>query len=251
MTIRLGTLVADLGQAGTGINAATRSIVGTSAGEIEAYVKRLGDVREILVEIVCATIARELRLPVPEPLLVLVPEYLGGPQLAFGSAAIGQPNVAAFLATSEQTAVANRLRAWEHLLPAACFDEWIANYDRHLGNLLYNGDGDFWLIDHGLAVDSRIAVDALAPKNQLFSFAVDGLPEGDLLMLRPRALGVMESYSEHGVDGRKSALLSGVWSDMTLESVFSWLSARQNHLVRLGSERVPARQSAMFDGRHA
>ncbi|WP_429809821.1 hypothetical protein [Ensifer sp. B1-9] len=29
------------------------------------------------------------------------------------------------------------------------FDEWMANVDRHHGNLLLAGSGDMWLIDHG------------------------------------------------------------------------------------------------------
>lgn len=251
MTIRLGTLVAELGHADTGINLPVRGIVYTDAGEVEAFVKRLADVRELLVEVVCTVLARRLDLPAPEPLLVLVPEHLGGPQLAFGSTAMGQPNVAAFLETGQHAAVTNRLKAWKHLLPAACFDEWIANCDRHPANLLYNGDGDFWLIDHGLAVHQQLAVDALAPHNQLFDFAIQGLAEGDLLMLRPKALGVMQSYSEHEAEAVQSGLPAGVWTDLTMESVFSWLTARQDHLVRLGSERIPARQSEMFDGRHA
>ena len=33
------------------------------------------------------------------------------------------------------------------------FDEWIANGDRNLGNLLWDGEKDFYLIDHGLSMD--------------------------------------------------------------------------------------------------
>lgn len=251
MTIRLGTLVAELGEAGTGINQAVRGIVRTHTGEIEAYVKRLADAREILVEVVCASLARRLGLPVPEPMLVLVPEHLGGPRLAFGSAAIGQPNVAAFIAAGHLAAVVSKLKSWKQLVPAACFDEWITNCDRHEGNLLYNGDDDFWLIDHGLAIHQQLAMDVPSPMNHLFSIAVNGLSEGDLLMLRPKALGVMQGYSEHDTAAIKDGLPAGVWPDPVLESVFSSLATRQNHLVRLGSDRIPARQSEMFDGRHA
>lgn len=252
MTIQLGTLVIELGEAGTGINKAVRGIVRTHLGEAEAYVKRLADAREILVEVVCALLAKRVGLPVPEPILVLVPEHLGGPQLAFGSTAMGQPNVATFFAAGHQAAVEAKLRAWKHLTSAACFDEWIANCDRHEGNLLFNGNGDFWLIDHGLSVHSAVLpVDVLAPINRLFEVAVAGLTEGDLLRLRPQVLGVMDAYSGHDLAEVQSRLPNGVWSEAAIQSVFSWLTPRQDHLVRLGSERVPARQSEMFDGRHA
>ena len=33
------------------------------------------------------------------------------------------------------------------------FDEWIANGDRNLGNILWDGQKEFYLIDHGLAMN--------------------------------------------------------------------------------------------------
>jgi hypothetical protein len=38
---------------------------------------------------------------------------------------------------------------WPHLGALMAFDIWIANTDRHPGNLLFGGNGDIWLIDHG------------------------------------------------------------------------------------------------------
>lgn len=251
MTIQLGTLMVELGPAGTGVNQAVRGIVRTHAGEVEAFVKRLDNPREMLVEAACADLARSLSLPVPEPIIVFVPEYLGGPGLAFGSKAIGAQNVGAFLDAGYHPVVMSRLRAWKHLVPAACFDEWITNCDRHPRNLLFNGYDDFWLIDHGLAVHPQLPVDGLSPANQLFAIAVDGLSEGDLLMLRPKALKTMKEYASAVVAALKGDLPANVWSAETIEPVFAWLEARQDHLVRLGSERIPARQSEMFDGRQA
>jgi len=244
----MGTLVADLASAGTGINHAVRGIVRTPEGEIEAFVKRLEDSREILVECVCAILARRLGLPVPEPLLVLVPDYLGGPGLAFGSAAVSHPNLQVRIQPNGQAAVFERLRKWKDLVRAACFDEWIANCDRHAGNLLYDGDAEFWLIDHGLAIHEQIPADALAPNNQLFALAISGLTEGDLLTLRPQALGVMEGYAEHDAIGIKEILPSGFWSSGLRSSVLIWLEARQSHLMRFGSARVPTQQMGLFHG---
>ena len=89
--LQFGTLVNSLGLAGTGINDAVRAVVRTSSGDVEAYVKRLASSREVLVEVACAVIARQLDLPVPQPLLVYVPEHMGGAYVAYGSVAPPPP----------------------------------------------------------------------------------------------------------------------------------------------------------------
>jgi predicted unusual protein kinase regulating ubiquinone biosynthesis (AarF/ABC1/UbiB family) len=45
-----------------------------------------------------------------------------------------------------------KLRDWPRALQAGCFDEWIANADRHHGNILIQGNGNFSLIDHSHAI---------------------------------------------------------------------------------------------------
>lgn len=35
---------------------------------------------------------------------------------------------------------------------AIAFDEWIANQDRHVGNILYDGGKEYMLIDNNLAM---------------------------------------------------------------------------------------------------
>lgn len=35
------------------------------------------------------------------------------------------------------------------------FDEWVANGDRNIGNILWDGQKEFYLIDHGLAMNER------------------------------------------------------------------------------------------------
>ena len=247
--IRVGTLIMELNPAGEGVNQAVRSIVRTMDGELEAFVKKL-EMREILVELVVAVAARRLNLPVPEPVLVFVPQELGGPALAFGSVSLaGRPTLSAMVKSGD-TAVARQLRSWRHLVPAACFDEWIANCDRHQGNLLYGGEGEFWMIDHGLSIHESLPVDAQSPLNQLFDFVVGGLAEGDLITLRPKVLGVMQTFAEYHAIEDGNSIPATLWDDQVVTNLFAWLSNRQNHLVRLGSARVPARQSELFDGSH-
>lgn len=247
MALMLATMTVGLGAADTGVNAPLRAIVITNSGEKEAYVKRLDDPRRALVEVLCALLARRLGLAVPEPMLVFIPEGVGGPAYGFGSAAVGHPNVMTWMRNLDQGSVLSRLRRWKNLVQSACFDEWIANCDRHQGNLLFDGDDQFWLIDHDLALHESIPADALAPQNQLFEVAVMGMVEADLLTLRPKVLGVMESYAEHVAEDIAEELPEGVWAPELVGTLLAWLELRQNHLMRFGSERVPARQGDIFN----
>jgi hypothetical protein len=47
----------------------------------------------------------------------------------------------------------NIINQWKHLDQTIVFDEWIANTDRHEGNLVYEPvSKSYWLIDHGRAL---------------------------------------------------------------------------------------------------
>ena len=46
------------------------------------------------------------------------------------------------------TAVVDELSRWDHLPGTLAFDEWVANTDRNVTNLIRRGPGDFVLIDH-------------------------------------------------------------------------------------------------------
>ncbi|RAN81688.1 hypothetical protein B5P43_08090 [Bacillus sp. SRB_336] len=144
-------------------------------------------------------------------------------------------------------AVLRRLREWADLIPAACFDEWIANNDRHGGNILYDGKDTFWLIDHGMAIAAHLTADE-AVCNLLFSAATDGLGEADLLLIKPKALGVMDDYVERSVQPVMDQIPPGIWAEEWLNAISGWLAARQTHLVRLADARVPTRQGNLLLG---
>ncbi len=48
-----------------------------------------------------------------------------------------------------QRALLGEIAKWVDLGRLYAFDAWIANIDRHPGNLLFGSRGDTWLIDHG------------------------------------------------------------------------------------------------------
>lgn len=163
--IRLGLLLPGGRPVGEGIRHAQRAPVMTARGETVAIVKEL-PLPELPIEMFCALLGRELNLPVPEPLLVVNP---AGSALMSGSVDMGYPSLHQPALAPHLALLAILLQQWPSLIPAACFDEWIANPDRHGGNLLFDGR-DFWLIDHGLAL--RCAPGDTV-KNQLMTIAIE------------------------------------------------------------------------------
>lgn len=145
--VLLGMLLPGSRIVGDGINQAKRAPVATARGEIVAIIKELPQ-REVVVEIFCALLGRELGLPIPEPLLVADPTR---EIVLIGSVDVGYPSLHQPVLAPYLPILSALLKQWPQIVPAACFDEWIANPDRHGGNLLFDGIG-FWLIDHGLAM---------------------------------------------------------------------------------------------------
>lgn len=136
------------------------TLVDEENGRLNAYVKRQS-APAMLAEIVSALVGRALGLPIPRPFVVLIsrsalpqsrhwePEDVAA--LAF---ALEDARAVSFKRYVERHALGDaeifsRLKAWDRLQEMLCLDEWLANTDRHLGNLLF--DGEFWLIDHGRA----------------------------------------------------------------------------------------------------
>lgn len=242
--IRLGVLTTILNPAGTGINLANRGIVATEAGPVEAFVKQL-DAEELTREVVCAVLAQALGLPCPDPVVVFVPPRLGGPALAYGSVAIGHPNLHHWIRVDEIGAFWH-MKAWPMLNDAACFDEWIANGDRHGGNLLFDGKAGFWLIDHGLSMS--VSPSAPSPSNKLFDLVRANLTPMETEDARGNAHRTMERYAATDVAAVLVVLEGTAVSDHATSSVLPFLAARQPHLVRLGRARLPTAQQDIFDG---
>lgn len=93
--IQRGILTSVLGPADEGIRGSVRGLVFLGTSSVEAYVKQI-EPREILVECICALLARQLNLEAPEPLVVFVPGALnqtGADALAFGSITVSHGNL--------------------------------------------------------------------------------------------------------------------------------------------------------------
>jgi hypothetical protein len=140
------------------INDTFRGLVQTDTGERPAIIKDL-HAKELANEVLVAALGLTLGLPVPAPYIGLAtpdrlpaqkgPEFDGG-RLVYVSVDVQQPQVAMLCAAGVPVhAVLARLAQWADLGRLYGFDTLVANVDRHAGNLLFCGNKEVWLIDHG------------------------------------------------------------------------------------------------------
>jgi len=118
--------------------------------------------KELANELLAASIAIAVGLPIPTPVLAFAskdtgigsacPLSDGSGGLVFGSVDVGGTSVRQIYMASPQestaTLIAERLAAWDDAGRLYGFDSWIANIDRNAGNLQFGGAGGIWLIDH-------------------------------------------------------------------------------------------------------
>ncbi len=127
----------------------------------KAYLKLMDSAYKVIAELVCAVLGRAIGLFIPEPMLILV----DASRLPDGSAFKGDGAFWAFAsrqvsddAISIDALIKRRqaepmMRRWKDARRVMVFDEWIANEDRHAGNLVYSPEHqDIALIDHGRAL---------------------------------------------------------------------------------------------------
>jgi hypothetical protein len=119
---------------------------------------RIGPSVPLVAELLCAVVARALGLPAPEPFVVLVePGLLAASglldptmrHLCVGTRDIGGTTFAQLLRDDSDTAV-QLIKSWQHLVPVTALDEWLANPDRNMGNILYVAQ-TLHIIDHAEA----------------------------------------------------------------------------------------------------
>lgn len=128
----------------------------------DAVLKDL-DSRQLVNELLASLLAKATGLPTPDAYLGLVrageldvskgPALTDGNRLVFASADVKVPNVTFQLTEAAgmigKKGVVARVANWPKLGDLYAFDAWIANTDRHPGNLLLSASDEIWLIDHG------------------------------------------------------------------------------------------------------
>lgn len=161
--IRLATVL--LGATGFtegNVNETFRGTVLTEDGvERLAIIKDLNLV-QLCNELIVYCLACEADLPIPDCYLGRVPpgilsvsnapKFPDGSSLVFVSVDVKVPNVTYRWTGSDDTrkrTLVGEIAKWNDLGQLYAFDSWVANVDRNTGNLLFGGDNEYWLIDHG------------------------------------------------------------------------------------------------------
>ena len=124
---------------------------------------RIGSAQALVAELVCGCMAHQLGLPAPEVFILTIPSGLLQPsslvkadQMAVCVATrdLGGETFYQFLNDNEDAAM-HLLRQWPELGKVAAFDEWTANIDRNLGNIIY-ATTTLHIIDHADAFGGSI-----------------------------------------------------------------------------------------------
>jgi hypothetical protein len=139
---------------------------------------RLGSGTSLVAELVCGCIARRLGLPAPEVFVVTVkPGTLQRSgltkkresSLCVATRDLGGATFTQLLNDDDDAAV-QLLHQWTELNKVAAFDEWTANPDRNMGNLIYAAQA-LYIIDHADAFggNSRTLYELAEMTEQMFS----------------------------------------------------------------------------------
>lgn len=247
------------------------------AGEsLPMIVKLLDSQVTAAVELACALAARELRLPVPRPGLVVaerdllpgVPDSVRGDLLLLVGSHFQRPDafMAAVTADGDDAA---KDHIWRTLCdsptgaPAAAFDELVANADRHCENVLFDG-AQWWLFDHDLALppaseyvvshdmkERRLAaIEFMAKANQIAHEMLRRRPKDHSILAQPtnfdarskavRALAIRAEgwhHPDHHIEGIFRL------TSVVLGLIHLRLPALAEHLrTRLGQSNPPSLQ---------
>ncbi|HEC74422.1 MAG TPA: hypothetical protein ENI26_08625 [Methylophaga aminisulfidivorans] len=126
--------------------------------EKKAYLKLTDNGLLTITELAASQVGSSLGLNIPTPYLVEltrgdIPDYvdftINDVTYCFASESCGEGAV-----SFERLGAENKItQNWKDKDQTIIFDEWIANTDRHQGNLVFTPENKtFWLIDHGRAL---------------------------------------------------------------------------------------------------
>ena len=215
----------------------------------DAYVK-LVPTYQIVREVLCALIAQAVGLPVLRPGVVLLDDapFETSERFAFGTVATPEQSLSRSM--RDDSVLRSQLSRWTHLALAIAFDEWIANNDRTVRNLLFRGASDFVLIDHGEAIPSGMAVDGSVP-NLLARLAYADVNRDELGLATRRVQDASVAFDEIDMTSIQTASLAEYWdADGRLSECCRFLTDRLVHLddliarsLGVGQRNLPLRSN--------
>ncbi len=235
------------------INDTYRGAIWNGSEERTAIIKDL-EPRELANEVLCAALGKHLGLPVPPTYLALATAdrlttskgpVLGGARLVLASVDVNQPQVAMLLQGNSAPAILARLAEWSHVGRLYGFDALVANIDRHEGNLLFSGDREVWLIDHGHCFTGpKWSASDLIPSDRAVTSRLEQWMTPALTEERRRSAATDAARVEldaSALDVRALALtnhLAHLLSEGDLDAVVTFVGERIAHVPRLAAENL-------------
>jgi hypothetical protein len=230
------------------VNLTWKAHVQTNDGVKVAFVKII-DARSVYVECVCAVIGRYLGLPIPSPIIVKVTNVAlqsvpeGQMALAFGSEDAQYPSFRRFMKSDSAEAMA-KLDKFSKTLDVGVFDEWIANWDRNLGNMLYDGNDDFYFIDHENAIPAELCHSEPATGNEILRCLYTKISEFEKHQISKRvASDYIPNYTNLPFPLISEKTLASKYLDEAeILSVITFLTGRLQSLNSLFDKRIGIKQ---------
>ena len=225
----------------------------THKGQVIAFVKIL-EQQQIVSEIICSLLGRALGYNIPKPFLVSVTKKVlpdsqkwsqnEDSKLAFGSENAPYPDFRKFLGQRASQGIPI-LHRWSGFQATAIFDEWIANKDRHTGNLLYGGKNTFLLIDHSHAFTgdnwkpSDLQPDVQVPNKLLDSINNPNLQQAQKDEWRQNAITQGQEYDKLKLSELPDKALMGKHASADQsQAVAHFLKARISKITDLVCQRL-------------
>jgi len=233
------------------VNVTWKAHIQTHEGTVVGFVKLI-EPRKIYVECVCAVIGRAIGLPIPKPLIVRIPHEslpevpIGENWLAFASQDAEYPSFRRFFNQNNQEAI-NKLLKFNKSVDIAAFDEWIGNWDRNIGNILYDGGDDYSFIDHENAISGDLKPVDLAHKNILLNLFSELLSEFEKYKInRDIQTSITPQYSDIELALISDKTFAGLYlSDKDIVSVIDFLTQRLGCINDLIASRWNFRQQEL------
>lgn len=234
------------------LNPTWKAHILTHEETVVGFVKLI-DLRKIYVECICAVIGRELSLPIPKPILVKIPheslpDFVPAQSflLGFASQDAEHPSFRRYFNENSNEALESLVR-FSKSLDIAIFDEWIGNWDRNIGNILYDGNDEYFFIDHENAIDQNLKPNLPAHKNQILSQLAGSLSEFEKFRAnRTSQTDIIPAYSEIRFSLLSEKTLGSLYlSDDELLDVIAFLEERLNCLSDLVTTRWRFKQQEL------
>lgn len=240
-----------------GVNDSFRGQLMLDDGAIKSAIIKDLDPKQLANELMVAALANAVGMPIPGAHLAMVPpgtmpankgpSLADGSRLVFGSLDALTPPVAQLYQGQDATVqrkVRERLAEWSSIGGLYGFDSWVANTDRHDRNLLFSGDKDIWLIDHGHCFTGPTWTPAnLNPpqvySNKLKSWLTPVMSEARRAAVASAATEITQKAK--ALDLRKLGELNHVLDVLDsgdFDALVSFLTERNAHVPRLAADAL-------------